>query len=191
MKLTFLVVLASLISVHAFAQTDFIVLKKKNNRTLRSYFPGTYLEGETYSGFYVHGYIQQLRNDSIFLQQIEVRQVPTQFGTPVLDTMYHSIILHYTDIRIFDYDKRRARDRGKSVLVPKLLQFGGAGYVILELVNSLNRKESLNEGNKLAGLGIGAATFAAGYAWQRIKTRPRIAGKHYSVEYVRMNAQKK
>ncbi len=193
MKKLFLVLLAGLMVFHAGAQSssDFIVLKKKNNRTLRTYFPGSYLSGATYDGASLHGIIEKIKNDSIFLQQIDVRQLPTQFGTPILDTLTYSIVLPYSSIRVFNYNIQRLRDRGPSLLVPKLLQFGGIGYIILELVNTVYRKESLNDSKKLTGLGIAATTAAAGFLWQHQKQRNLIAGKNYKVEYVRMDESKK
>ena len=90
------------ISTAAFAQpSDYIVLKKKNNRTLKTYFPGTFISATTFTGFNLNGIIKQIKNDSVFIEQQEVRQVPMQFGVPALDTIVYTIRLHYQEIRAF------------------------------------------------------------------------------------------
>ena len=106
MSRLFLPILLIFFSTVAFAQpSDYIVLKKKNNRTLKTYFPGTFISASTYTGFTLNGIIKQIRNDSVFIEQQEVRQVPTQFGVPALDTLVYTIRLHYEEIRAFNYEK--------------------------------------------------------------------------------------
>lgn len=192
MRKVLILVSTIIFSLHAFAQSsDFIVLKKKNNRTLRTYFPGSFLSGSTYDGFNLHGVIKQIRNDSIFFEQMNVRQVATQFGTPMLDTLFYTLVLHYTDIRVFNYKVKRSRDRGGSSLAPTLLQLGGTGYILLELVNTAYRKESLSDNKKLTGLGVAALVAAAGFFWQHQKQKSQVAGKQYRVEYIKMGSIKK
>ena len=52
-------------------QSDFIVLKKPNNRTLKTYYPGSFLSAVTFNGFTINGFITDIRNDSIIIQQKE------------------------------------------------------------------------------------------------------------------------
>ena len=88
--------------------SDYIVLKKKNNRTLKTYFPGTFLSALTYTGFTLNGVIKEIKNDSVFIEQWEVRQVPTQFGVPALDTIVYTIRMHYQEIRQYLYTTNRS-----------------------------------------------------------------------------------
>ena len=88
--------------------SDYIVLKKKNNRILKTYFPGTFLSALTYTGFTLNGVIKEIKNDSVFIEQWEVRQVPTQFGVPALDTIVYTIRMHYQEIRQYLYTTNRS-----------------------------------------------------------------------------------
>lgn len=190
MKYIFIILSAIFIHATANAQkSDFIVIKKKNNRTLKTYFPGSYIAAQTASGFQVSGTIQAIKNDSLFIQQMDVHQVPTQFGTPVLDTIRYSIAMHYREISRFFVEKSSPRGRsGPSMLLPKLLQFGGIGYNVLELVNTAYRKESLSENNKLAGMGIAAGVAAAGFVWQYAKNQQTKPGKKLKIHYIDMTS---
>lgn len=178
----------------AFAQpSDYIVLKKKNNRTLKTYFPGTFISAATYTGFTLNGIIQQIKNDSVFILQQEVRQVPTQFGVPVLDTIEYTIRLHYEEIRAFSYAVTRPGRsyRRKGGLIQNLMIIGGTGFIVLELVNSLYRKESLSEDNKLAAMAIAAGVVATGLLWKAIQSRSTGPKAKYKVIYVKMGVDNK
>lgn len=169
-------------------QSDFIVLRKKNNQSIRSYFPGSFISGQTYTGARIYGTIKQIKNDSLAIEQMYVRQVGTQFGTPALDTTYTTIQLHFTEIRKFDYKVKTSYGMkgGGGVTLPRLMKIGGIGYVLLESVNTIYRKESFTEGNKPVSLGIAAGVAAAGFIWDGIRKRNDEAGGKYKVEYIRM-----
>lgn len=187
----YIFIILSVFLTHASLQaqkSDFIVIKKKNNRTIKTYFPGSYIAAQTTSGFMISGVIQAIKHDSLFIQQIDIRQVPTQFGTPVLDTVLYSISLHYQGIARFFVEKNSPRGRtGPSMLLPKLLQIGGLGYIVLESVNTVYRKESFSDNNKLAGMGIAAGVAAAGFAWQYAKNQQSKPGKKMKVHYIDMS----
>ena len=173
-------------------QSDFIVLKKKNNRTLKSYFPGTFISASTYSGFTLNGLIQKIANDTIWVEQQTVRQVATRFGVPALDTTFYIIAVHYRELYKFNYDKHtgpggQVRQTGWSqVGIPKIMMIGGIGYLILELVNTGYRKESLSDGNKLTGIAIAAGIATAGFVWKQLVKRGDRAGGKYRVVYIQM-----
>ena len=79
------------------SQTDFIVLKK-NDRTLKTMFAGEDVSFTTSLRYY-SGRIDAVENDSIYLLEYDVRQVPTNLGVYILDTVatYRSGV-YYKDI---------------------------------------------------------------------------------------------
>ena len=171
--------------------SDYIVLKKKNNRTLKTYFPGTFLSAVTYTGFTLNGVIKQIKNDSVFIEQFDVRQVPTQFGVPALDTVVYTIRLHYQEIAKYLYTTNRsgARRTGGGLL-PQIMIVGGIGFIVLEVVNTLYRGESLSDGNKLTVMAIAAGIAATGFLWKHLQNRGDRTGKKYTAVYVRMSGKK-
>lgn len=172
--------------------SDYIVLKKKNNRTLKTYFPGTFLSALTYTGFTLNGVIKEIKNDSVFIEQWEVRQVPTQFGVPALDTIVYTIRMHYQEIRQYLYTTNRSgasRRRGGG-MIQQIMIIGGTGFIVLELVNTLYRGESLSDGNKLTVMAIAAGIAATGMLWKHLQRRGEKSGKKYKVIYVDMSAKK-
>lgn len=176
-------------SLIAYAQqSDFIVLKKKNNRTIKTFYPGAFIAGQTYNGFRISGFVTDIRHDSIFIRQEETRMVGTAFGY-TLDTIRFTIAVDFRDIATFDHaGKYRwgGRKKGFAVLaVPKILMIAGVGYIVLETVNSLYRKESFSESGKLTTLGIAAGVVVAAFLFDHFHSRNDRAGAKYKVVYVK------
>ena len=65
--------------VHA-QSSDFLLLKKKD-KTIQSYYPGSNIEFTTVNNIYRNGVITILHNDSIFIKEFLIRQLPTTLGT--------------------------------------------------------------------------------------------------------------
>ncbi|HEX5027152.1 MAG TPA: hypothetical protein VFV68_17855 [Agriterribacter sp.] len=169
-------------------QSDFIVIKKRNNRTLKTYASGSFISAVTYNGFAINGFIKDIRNDTIFIQQQETRLVGTEFGS-TLDTINYTITVDYREIKKFNYTKNYVWGHKKgfaSVTLPAIMIIGGTGFIVLELVNTAYRHESLNDGNKLASLGIAAGIAATGFLIKGIQTHSDKVGGKYKVVYMHM-----
>ena len=168
-------------------KSDFIVLKKANNRTVKSYFQGSYIAASTYTGFQLNGIIKEIRNDSVFVEQQEVYQVGTPYGVPRLDTVVHTIRLHYTEINQFYFSQGGSKKKKgfTEVTLPRIMIIGGVGFIVLELVNSINRGESISEHNKIPSLAIAAGIAAAGLLWQQVQKQKTKAGGKFTVVYVK------
>jgi len=172
-------------------QSDFIVLKKRNNRTVKTYFPGAFISASTHNGFQINGIIQSIYHDSVFVTQIEIRQMPTEFGVPKLDTLIYTLGMHYTDISQFFFTtvantSGTRRKRGFSqVSIPRLMLLGGSAFLALELVNTAYRKEPLHDDSKITTLAIAAAIAGTGLLWQHLKNQETKPGVKFKVVYVK------
>jgi hypothetical protein len=182
-----LILLISIAEVSVSQLSDFIVLKKRNNRTLKTYYPGAFISAVTYSGFSINGYIKDIRHDSVIILQQQRQLVNAGFGTE-LDTVSYVIGVDYHEIKAFHYTSQYTwgRKRGFSeVSIPKLMKLGGIGFIVLELVNTVYRKESISEDNKLVPLGIAAGVAATGFAISYFQNKADKAGGKYKVVYVK------
>jgi hypothetical protein len=170
------------------SQDDFIVLKKRNNRTLKTYGQGSFLSAKTNTGFQLNGFITAIRNDSIFIRQQETRLVSTDFGQTI-DTLFYTFGFDHRNISAFyfsnQYDPSMRKRGFAQTTLPILMIAGGTGYIILELVNTVYRKEPLNEGNKLLSLGIAAGIAGTGILLQTMNNQKDKVGNKYKVHYIR------
>ena len=170
---------------------DYIVIKKKNNRTVHSYFAGAFLSAVAFNGFNVNGYIKDIRNDSIFVLQQDTRLVGTDFGTAI-DTAFYTIGFDYREIRRFNTSSRYVQgfspgQRSGGFLpriLPPLMVLGGVGYLVLELVNGEYRHESITAHHKLPSMIVAAGVASGGFIWSRLQRKKDNASEKYQVIYV-------
>lgn len=168
-------------------QSDFIVLKKWNNRTIKTFYTGSFISAQTHRGFNINGFITDIRNDSVFIRQEERQLVHTDFGL-TLDTVRFSIGIDYREISRFNYTKQYkwGGKRGfVQVALPKIMMIGGVGFILLESVNTIYRKESFNEDGKLVALGVAASVAVAGYLWEHMQDQRNKAGGRFKVVYIK------
>lgn len=188
MKKTLLLITVLFCSLLTFSQqSDFIVLKKWNNRTIKTFYVGSFISAQTHRGFNINGFIADIRNDSIYVRQEERQLMGTEFGS-TLDTVRFTIGIDYREISRFNYTKNYKWGGKKGfvqVALPKIMMIGGVGFIILETVNTIYRKESFNDDGKLVSLGVAAGVAVAGYLWQQWQDRSNKAGGKYKVVYMR------
>lgn len=188
MKKPLLLITVLCSSLLAFSQpSDFIVLKKWNNRTIKTFYAGSFISAQTHRGFTINGFITTIRNDSIYIRQEERQLMSTDFGA-ILDTVRYTIGIDYREISLFNYGKnyKWGGKRGfVQVALPKIMMIGGMGFIVLETVNTLYRKESFNDDGKLISLGVAASVAVAGYLWQHWQDKSNQAGGKYKVVYVK------
>jgi hypothetical protein len=167
--------------------SDFVVLKKRNNRTVKTYYPGAFISAVTYNNFNISGFIKDIRHDSIIVMQQERRLMPGDFGTE-LGTVTYLLAVDYHQIKRFNYANQDYFGRKSGfaeVTLPRLMIYGGLGYLVLELVNTAYRGESLNANNKLPSLGIAAGVAATGLLIRYFQNKSDKAGGKYKVIYVK------
>jgi hypothetical protein len=106
MKILFALFISLSFSISCLAQSDLLILKK-NGRTQRTFFPGSEISFTTSAGNYT-AFITSIEKDSVFLIQYDIRQVPTNLGVYVLDTVArYRFGINYHDITAFGKDHNK------------------------------------------------------------------------------------
>ena len=85
MRILSIFLLLAFISTQSRAQSDLLIFKK-NNRTIQSYYPDSKIQFVS-NDIPHEGYITAIERDSLFLIQYDIRQVYTNLGVYVLDTV--------------------------------------------------------------------------------------------------------
>ena len=163
---------------------DFIQLKKPNGRTLKSYWIGGRIQLQTATGSRIEGPIQDIRNDSVFVQQFIARPQISPWGFPVWDTMgYNYLAIHYKDIARIKYTNRNRFLRER---VAPLMIIGGIGYLGLNAFNGGFRKEALEDRRQVARLRNAALLALAGGGLAKILAANGYSKPRHRIVYVRM-----
>ncbi|MDB5202124.1 MAG: hypothetical protein JWQ27_1533 [Ferruginibacter sp.] len=160
---------------------DFISLKKKG-RTIKNYYAGTHIEFMTTTGAYRNALITKVQHDSIFLQEFLVRQLPTTFGTYILDTAgSFRFAYHYKQIKSFGKTQKGFNMQGSGSSL-----FGGG--ILLTLASGVVYIADRDKFSP-ALMGAAAGLAALGYMMTKSGSKGIVVGKRkYELEYVNMTS---
>ena len=178
-KLLVIYILLSVIApVIAMAQgSDLVLLKKKNNKTVKSFLSETPIHLITVNGENIKGKIKKIDKDSIFINTYDERAGYTMWGTRVWDTLSIGLIkIHYNEVR--EIVKPRA---GMSIIRNGYIFLaGGLSYALLHLVNAAYLKQPVDGVvmAKAGGLIIG------GWILKKTNKSTVKIGRRYHLQYV-------
>ena len=178
-KLFAIYILLSVIApVIAMAQgSDMVLLKKKNNKTVKSFLSETPIHLITVNGENIKGKIKKIDKDSIFINTYDERAGYTMWGTRVWDTLSIGLIkIHYNEVR--EIVKPRA---GMSIIRNGYIFLaGGLSYALLHLVNAAYLKQPVDGVvmAKAGGLIIG------GWILKKTNKSTVKIGRRYHLQYV-------
>jgi len=183
MKLILLVSFV-LISSSLVAQSSDFMLFKKNDITIASYYAGNHISFTATDGAYVDGDILSIQNDTLFIRESVVRQVPTSLGVYMLDTTNNYYVTYnYKDIKSFGKTGRRFDLSGSDAS----LLGGGILITVASGVVYLSDKSQFSGELLIAGVVLGAA----GYYLTKHNNSNMVIGKKYTIEYVSVVGVKK
>jgi hypothetical protein len=185
MRVLFILLAALAVSYTGFSQmSDFISLKRTNNRHVASYFKGSRIELQHVNGQVITGPIEDVRNDSVFVRQWHIVSYITQLGTSKVDTLGSMVYgFHYQEIfRIF-HDKRQSWGFVRN---GSIFMIGGVGYIVLNVLNGWYRKEPIGDADNLKSLAIAGGVAGGGFLLNRLHRYREKNGKKYKINYVKM-----
>lgn len=165
--------------------SDFISLKKANGRTVKTFMPGNPITLTTVYGRGVSGWITEIKHDSVFVKVFDIRTLPTQFGTTMVDTVgSYTQGIHHRDIfRI----ETNTKESFNFITNGTIFMIGGLGYAALNVINGAYLNEPLSDPKNLSSLATAMAVVAGGFLLNRIDHQKRKNGKKYKVVYISMN----
>ena len=175
MKLLF--PLLFLFSLDAAAQSDILILKKKN-KTIATYYKGSNIAFSTSTGAYRDASIERMKNDTLYLREYITQYLPTTFGTYIIDTIgsYH-YQYHYNQIAAMGKSEKKGfnlRGSGASLMGGGALLIIGSGAVYLFDKSKFSLPLLLGA----AGLGT------IGYFLAKTGTKGIVIGKKYHLVYL-------
>ena len=165
----------------SFAQSDLLILKK-NNRKVESFFPGSEIDFSTADRYY-EAYITAVKNDSVFLVQYNVQRVLTTLGVYILDTVseYHYAVNYHS---IISLGKKRT---GFDLNASGAALFGGGILLTTAGLITWIFTKPRTEYHASKQLVIGAAALAAiGYFLMKSGKKSMKLGKKYPLTYITM-----
>ena len=174
-----------LVSTNLFSQgSDLISVRKKNGAVIKTFFAGSPIIFETKNGAYIDGRIKEIKNDTLFTTVYNTATFMTNLGVTIFDTVsIHVVRVHYKNIESIKVFIRHRFLRGK---IDKLLMYGGAGYIGLNVINHAISGESLTSDDNLKKLGIAAAAFGVGLIIKNFFYVNRFSRKKHKIVYIKL-----
>ena len=163
-----------------FTQSDLLVLKQRN-QTIQSWVPGSILNFQFSSKQWIQGIIKNIHNDSVLMEQIVLVQVANQFGFPTIDTSKMGIMKFHVN-EIYGLPKRNS----SSGIISNgtLFKLGSAGYIFLNISNSLIQNDQVFSSQNLTRIGIASGIFLIGSILSASHKTYIILGKKYTMETI-------
>lgn len=187
MRQLLLVTLLIAVSPFIFSQSnDFIVVKKKNGRTIKTLNTGSAIIFQLKSKDYVNGWIENIKNDSVFVRIYNRQAFMTPMGFSVFDTVrIYLKPFHYKDISRVKIYYRRRFIRSK---IDRILIGVGAIYFLTNIINGAYHKTSVTGTENLKRLGISLTAIGAGIIMRTkvIDVDNHFSTKRHRIEYVKI-----
>lgn len=162
-------------SITAFGQPNYIVLRK-HNQTIKTYFTASYIVMQLSNKQWIQGRIRKIKEDSLFIDQMAIRQVSNYFGLPSIDT----VRLGLFKIPVYEIYALLKQDKSINIISNGVvLQAAGAGYIVLNSINGIGKGEPIFEGQNGINIGIAAGIFAVGQLLHLTYKDTYILGKKY------------
>jgi hypothetical protein len=181
MKLPFiiLVLVCSAMVVQAQQQGSFdmVVLRNKQGRTVKSYFSGITIEFGARDGREISGMIRKIERDTLWIQQYDIRQAMTMWGTQVQDTLSVFWLKYAYNQIVWIRKPLGPVELVRNGTIPMI---GGAAYTGLHLFNAVTRGEPVIWSTVAISTGIAAAGFAMG----KLRKRQYVIGRGYTLKYI-------
>lgn len=166
------------------AQSSDVLLLKRHKKTIKRYFAGSNIDVTTTTGAYISAEIVKIKNDTLFLKQYVIQQIPTNLGVFVLDTVttyYYKY--HYNQVKAIGKTGRRFN---LSASAASLLG-GGALLTVASGVVFLVDRDKFSPGLLVAS----ASLATVGYVMAKTTGKGMIIGKKYSLVYLGLADNKK
>lgn len=182
MRLLLIFSVAFFYATNCAAQNDLLILKK-NNRTVKTYFPGTEMDFSTDTRYY-EGEVTAIKRDSVFLVQYDIRHVYSpNLGVFVLDTVseYHSVIAYKDIVSIGNNTKKFNWNASGAALFGGGVLLTTAGLVTWIFAKPNTRYYARPQ------LVIGAAVLGGiGYLLLKSGNKSMKLGKKYTLRYIKL-----
>lgn len=160
----FIILLFFILPFVVSAQTDILVLKRKG-ANVATYTIGSELTMQTVYNQWFHGYISDMRHDSIVI---------------------NGIAFHYKEIAAV----RRDRYNFGNTIAATGMMIAGGGIFLLGAVNGLYRKDNSKDWYTTSGLITGAALGVGGFLLTKTRHKTYHMGRRFSMEYLVLNPNK-
>lgn len=172
-----LLFVAVLFSTTLFAQSNFVVLKKRS-MPIERFYKGSHMQFYTVENYLIEGFVRYCKNDSVFLRLGTVTLVSGGFGTKI-DTVYYGFYqVHIKDIVLIPSNNISAASIGNFLFKLGLL---AGGIVAGNNINLQPNIRNIVQYTSVVGINI---IVAQATLFKRKRVSGYKLGKKYKLHFV-------
>lgn len=162
-------------AISTFAQPNFAVLRK-HNKTIKTYFPTSYIVFQLSNKQWIEGRIKTIKDDSLFINQMALRNVINYLGLFAIDTVRLGIFkVSVNEI----YALPKEKESFSFIRNGSIFQIGSLGYLGLNTINGLGKDEPFFSANNAPRLVSAVGVFALGTVLHLTYNNTYVLGKKY------------
>lgn len=164
-------------AINTFSQPNFAVLRK-HNKTIKTYFPTNYIVFQLSNKQWIEGRIKTIKDDSLFINQMALRNGINYLGLFVIDTVRLGIFkVSVNEI----YALPKENESFSFIRNGSIFQIGSLGYLGLNTINGFGKDEPFFSANNVPRLGSALGVFALGMALHLTYNNTYVLGKKYQL----------
>jgi len=167
------------------AQSDFLVLKKRHT-TVKSYYTGVYITVLLTNDTWLGGYITKIQHDSVYIKTFTERIYADAWGLHSVDTAFGPT-QHIAVSSIKGVPKEH--EGFAYVKDGSLFMIGSGGYMALNVINTLSKKDPLFGHNNSPRLITAASIFGGAVILNLLHKNYIILGRRYHLDYIKLNGK--
>ena len=165
-------------------QSADFVLFKKHHTTIGSYHTGDEISFTNPDGAFIEAKITDIKNDTLFLRQFIIQQVPTNLGVYILDTVgSYRYAYHYNQIKAIGRTGPKFNLSGSAAS----LMGGGIVLAVASGVVYLADRDKFSPPLLIGAVGLAGI----GYLMAKLGGKGMVIGKKYKLVYVEVTNNKK
>ena len=170
-----------------FSQTSDFMLLKKNDRTIQTFFQGSYINFQLDDRQWLEGTIIKILHDSIFIEQQKTQRFMTALGTPSFEVLNLGVLKYH----VKEIIGLPIKEKGLTIINDgSLFLLGSTAYIVLNLANSIIQNDSFFAAQNLKNVGIAAAILFFGKILQWSHPKQIIIGKKYQLQIIHLSDNK-
>lgn len=166
------------------AQSDFFVLKKRHT-TVKSYYKGVYITVMLTNDTWLGGYITKIQHDSVYIRTFTERIYSDEWGLHSVDTAYGAT----QRIAVSSIKAVPKEHEGFTYVKDgSLFMIGAGGYMALNIINTVGKREPLFGHNNSPRLITAASVFGGAVILNLLHKNYITLGRRYHIDYIKLNS---
>ena len=161
---------------------DYISVRKQNGQVVKNFYTGSDILLQLTNGSYLKGPVQSIRNDSVYVTLYDIRWYPTPWGSYAKDTISITIAgIKKDEISRIHLSRRRGF---LQRIAGPLLMIGGAGYLVLNVLNGALFDLPITDSQNLRRIGTAAGAFGTDFLLNKLFAADGFSKKKHRIVYV-------